>query len=247
MTNLHDKKIITTSWDDGHPLDKKLCSLLETYGIKGTIYSPLEYPNYELLHYDDLKNMSKNFEIGSHTYSHQILPLLSEEKIMDELIKSKEKLEEIVHHDVISFCYPDGKYDQRVIDCVKKSGYKGARTTSLFQTDIIDPFLMGTTIQVVDRMLFSKCKQLLNTDNKDLRNYLLSNGRIFKNWSSLAISTFDYVMKNGGIWHLWGHSKEIEDNNDWKELEKILEYVSYTGKQNNAEFLTNGEILTEIF
>ena len=247
MINFQDKKIVTTSWDDGYTTDKKLCSILKTYGIKGTIYSPLEYPEYEILNYDELKELSKDFEIGSHTYSHKILPLLSEEEIMTELLKSKEKLEEITSNDVISFCYPDGKYDQHVVDCVKKSGYKGARTTSLFRTNISNPFLMGTTIQAVDRMILSKGKQILNTDNKNFGNYLLSGGRIFKNWHSLAISSFDYVMKNGGIWHLWGHSKEIEDNNDWKQLEKVLEYVSNNGKKNNAEFLTNGEILTEIF
>jgi len=54
-------------------------------------------------------------------------------------------------------------------------------------------------------------------------------------------------MENGGIWHLWGHSKEIEDNNDWQQLERVLEYISLNGKTNNAEFLTNGEILTELF
>ena len=134
-----------------------------------------------------------------------------------------------------------------MIDCVRKSGYKGARTTSLFRTNISNPYLMGTTIQAVDRMLLSKGKQVLTADDKNLRNYLLSDNRIFKNWYSLAISSFDYVMENGGIWHLWGHSKEIEDNNDWQQLERVLEYISLNGKTNNAEFLTNGEILTELF
>ena len=247
MADIRDRKIITTSWDDGHPLDKKLCSLLKTCNIKGTIYAPLEYPNYDTLNLEDLKNISKEFEIGSHTYSHQILPQLPKEEIMTELIKSKEKLEEITDHDVVSFCYPDGKYNQKVIDCVRKSGYKGARTTSLFRTNISNPYLMGTTIQAVDRMLLSKGKQVLTADDKNLRNYLLSDNRIFKNWYSLAISSFDYVMENGGIWHLWGHSKEIEDNNDWQQLERVLEYISLNGKINNAEFLTNGEILTELF
>ena len=131
MADIRDRKIITTSWDDGHPLDKKLCSLLKTCNIKGTIYAPLEYPNYDILNLEDLKNISKEFEIGSHTYSHQILPQLPKEEIMTELIKSKEKLEEITDHDVVSFCYPDGKYNQKVIDCVRKSGFKGARTTSI--------------------------------------------------------------------------------------------------------------------
>lgn len=31
--------IITTSWDDGHPLDLKIAELLDKYGINGTFYS----------------------------------------------------------------------------------------------------------------------------------------------------------------------------------------------------------------
>ena len=76
MADIRDRKIITTSCYDGHPLDKKLCSLLKTCNIKGTIYAPLEFPNYDILNHEDLKNISKEFEIGSHTYSHQILPQL---------------------------------------------------------------------------------------------------------------------------------------------------------------------------
>ena len=33
-------KIITTSWDDGHPLDFKLAELLNKYNLKGTFYIP---------------------------------------------------------------------------------------------------------------------------------------------------------------------------------------------------------------
>ena len=32
--------IVTTSWDDGHPLDFKIASLLEEYNLKGTFYIP---------------------------------------------------------------------------------------------------------------------------------------------------------------------------------------------------------------
>jgi len=247
MTDFEQNVIVTTSWDDGHPMDKKLCSLLKTYDIKGTIYYPLEYTEYDLLTYDELKEISKDFEIGSHTFSHKILPELSEDEILDELKNSKMKLKEIIGYDIVSFCYPDGKYNDKVIECVKKSGYRGARTTSLFRSHITDPYLMGTTIQAVDRILLSKGKQLITSDDKGLGNHLLSSGNIFKNWASLAISSFDYVVKNGGIWHLWGHSKEIEDNNDWEELDSVLNYVSKKSKTNNVEFLTNGEILTKLF
>ena len=32
-------------------------------------------------------------------------------------------------------------------------------------------------------------------------------------------------MNNGGIWHLWGHSWEIEANSDWDKLESLFRLI----------------------
>ncbi len=37
-----DRVIITTSWDDGHPLDLKLAELLQRYAIPATFYIPID-------------------------------------------------------------------------------------------------------------------------------------------------------------------------------------------------------------
>jgi len=34
-----------------------------------------------------------------------------------------------------------------------------------------------------------------------------------------------FIMNNGGIWHLWGHSWEIEANSDWDKLESIFRLI----------------------
>ena len=88
---METKIFITTSWNDGHPLDVKLCSLLKKYEIKGTIYIPITNKEHEVMDEDTIKEISKNFEIGGHTYNHLILTNLSNDEINDELISSKEK------------------------------------------------------------------------------------------------------------------------------------------------------------
>ena len=55
-----------------------------------------------------------------------------------------------------------------------------------------------------------------------------------------------FVLTNGGIWHLWGHSWEIDENNDWELLDDVLAYVKKKGKEYGAEFLTNGELFENI-
>ena len=66
-----------------------------------------------------------------------------------------------------------------------------------------------------------------------------------KNILTQEMTSFDHILENGGIWHLWGHSWEIEKNNDWSKLKNIFEYIKLKSKNNSIEFLTNGEIFKE--
>jgi peptidoglycan/xylan/chitin deacetylase (PgdA/CDA1 family) len=236
------KLIITTSWDDGHPLDVKLCSILKKNGIKGTIYVPIKNSENVVMKKDEIKNISNNFEIGGHTYNHTILTNETTEIMISELTESKEALQKITNNEITSFCYPRGKYNNKVIEKVKQAGYKNGRTTELFRTAISNPYEIHTTIQAVNRILPSKIKQIFNTNDHQIRNNMLFSGMILSNWDKIAIKTFDHVMENGGIWHLWGHSWEIDRNNDWDKLKNVLNYVQTNGKKYGAEFLTNGEL-----
>lgn len=43
----------------------------------------------------------------------------------------------------------------------------------------------------------------------------------------------------GGVFHLWGHSWEIEHNKDWGRLERVL---SYFANRSDVKYLNNGEL-----
>jgi peptidoglycan/xylan/chitin deacetylase (PgdA/CDA1 family) len=62
--------IITTSWDDGHPLDYKLVALLEKYDIKATFYIPLANVENNVMERSQMKDISNYHEIGGHTVNH---------------------------------------------------------------------------------------------------------------------------------------------------------------------------------
>ena len=58
-------------------------------------------------------------------------------------------------------------------------------------------------------------------------------------WDALARAMFDQVIKEGGVYHLWGHSWEIDDHNDWERLENVFRYISANPK---VKYVTNGEL-----
>ena len=66
---------------------------------------------------------------GSHTVNHAILPTLSGDEIREELQASKKKLKaENVVGNGLSFCYPNGNYNERIVKMMKECGYVSAMT-----------------------------------------------------------------------------------------------------------------------
>lgn len=232
--------IITTSWDDGHKLDLKLAGLLKDYSIKGTFYvSPenREFGKEEILNDGEIKNLSSDFEIGAHTMSHQILTKLSDTKAFEEITHSKKYLELLTGREVCCFCYPNGKYNEKITGMVERAGFCYSRTMERFRLSRPENFLTSGTALEAHRNSFLT----LPVDFFKILSFSRFNViECFKNlnWEYLAKKTFDYVEKYGGIYHLWGHSWVIERENDWKKLESVFSYI--TGKK-NADYLTNYE------
>ena len=45
-------------------------------------------------------------------------------------------------------------------------------------------------------------------------------------WDDLAIRLFDRVYEKGGVFHLWGHSWEIDRCHGWAKLDRVLRPLS---------------------
>lgn len=68
--------------------------------------------------------------IGSHTYHHPIGIKCTDEELEFEYSESKKILEGWLKTEINSFAYPNGDYDKRDLEFLKKNGYKMAFTTS---------------------------------------------------------------------------------------------------------------------
>jgi len=219
--------IFTTSWDDGNKLDLKLSKILLENGIKGTFYIPISW-KFRSLSNQEVKKLSKNFEIGSHSLSHSDLTKSSSRQLNHEILKSKNELQEIIGKEVNSFAYPFGKINGRILDSVK-GHYLFARTTKELEINFPTNLLKsGLSISVTNKPR----RVFLSSGIFGLRNG-------FK-WDKIARKLFLTARKNDGVFHLQGHSWEIEKEGNWDSLVDFLEYAS---RIKNVEFLTNYEIL----
>ena len=73
--------------------------------------------------------IDEGMSIGSHSFSHQNLTKIKNNELKTEIDGSKKYLEDKFQLDINNFCYPYGKYNQSIINEVKKSEYKKAFTT----------------------------------------------------------------------------------------------------------------------
>ncbi len=68
-------------------------------------------------------------EIGSHSMTHALMPQCNDQELKYETAESKRRLEAELNTQIASFCYPNGDYDARSVDAVRKAGYTNAVTT----------------------------------------------------------------------------------------------------------------------
>ena len=86
-------------------------------------------PQTQMLTSEQLLQMEKaGMEIGSHTCSHPDLTTLSYQQQRNEMAKSKQILESIIHGKISSFAYPYGKYNTDSIEAAKDVDYQFACT-----------------------------------------------------------------------------------------------------------------------
>jgi len=219
--------IITTSWDDGYVLDVRLAELLEKYNIKGTFYVPIRNYERKVMESNILIQISQKHEIGGHTVNHIYLDTLGKTEANYEILECKNKLQDKLGKNIDAFCYPGGKYSERDVKLVKEAGFLFGRTTNFFHSEIKPVYnLMHTGLQVFDHssvVLIRHC--LKNTFLSPIFAY-----RFFykgnRDFSALADMILLKLFKNGGVFHLWGHSWEIEKYGLWKELENLLKGLS---------------------
>lgn len=237
---------VTTSWDDGDILDKRLADLLSRYGLTGTFYVAKNCRPKRLSD-EDLRRLSKRHEIGAHTLNHPDLRTLNREQQAIEIIGSKKWLEEILDLEIRMFCYPKGFYDDSAVNIVKTGGFHGARTAnSGVIARPINPFLIDTTIQVYPfpfrkqngrQYYWRKLLQPYQQRAPKFRTLGVSTWSMYS-WLSLAKATFDLAQQKGETFHLWGHSWEIEKYDMWNELEELCRYLA---DRQNCIYLANND------
>ena len=124
------EKAVVLSFDDGWKTQYKYAvPILEKYNFTGTFFIVSSYVGYgSYMNWTDLKDLvAHNFDIESHTKTHQLLTKIDPKKLPDELSTSKKILEDKLGIKVTTLAYPNYAQNEAVRQAVKSAGYLGAR------------------------------------------------------------------------------------------------------------------------
>jgi peptidoglycan/xylan/chitin deacetylase (PgdA/CDA1 family) len=127
-------RAVVLTFDDGY-LDNYMLAapLLRQYGMGGTF-------NVVVSKIGDDKHMTRRQlreladagdEIGCHSLTHPDLRKVDDARLRREVAGAKGDLETLLGRPVLTYCYPDGKYDARTVRVVATAGYRVALATGL--------------------------------------------------------------------------------------------------------------------
>lgn len=143
------RRLAALTFDDGYddnldvlaPLladEQAPATVFVTAGLLGGRHP--DVPDWPLMTEAQVRELaSTGIEIGSHGWAHPDLRTVDD--LEDELVRSREVLEDLVGARVDTFAYPYGRTDRRVVEATRAAGYRAAGMTS-GEGDWADPLVM---------------------------------------------------------------------------------------------------------
>lgn len=220
-------KAVTFSFDDGNIDDVRLIELLKKYGLKATFnlnsgsisYAhSWEYWNKTQIHhinYFDYPDLYDGFEIAAHTHTHPDLTKIDRSTIFNEWRLDIKILEFLYNCKIEGAALPFGRWDKNTYECLEQEGILYCRTTA-----VTHKFDLPTNL-----MLNPTCKFI----DKDLMN--------------LAETFVNLPDDKPSLFYIYGHSYELEKEEDWQKFESFCKYISSRG---NICYDTNINIVKKI-
>jgi peptidoglycan/xylan/chitin deacetylase (PgdA/CDA1 family) len=233
--------IVTFSFDDGDPRDLEIARLLIKYGLQATFYIPItNVEGRPTLDPEQIVQLSKlGFEIGAHGYHHHYLDRIPASEVYEEIKSGKERLEQILKRTVTCFCYPGGKIPSAAAAAVRQLGFEYARTIRECRFTVRNPLLAPTTNPIGKHYKRHYVKEALMSRDLSYIAFFFKHKLWTRNWHDYSLANLDYAMATGGIWHLWGHAFEIDEQHEWENLERVFAKVQILQREGRVSTCVN--------
>jgi hypothetical protein len=131
-----------------------------------------------------------------------------------------------------------------------EAGFVGIRTVEFMSLDLPRSHKNGllempTTMQAFPQPVWNYVKNLAKRRAAgNLWRYLI-HGRS-RDWTVLARRLLARAFVEGGVFHLWGHSWELQQTGQWARLDEVLRLMGEAVAQHRATCMTNGQLCRHV-
>ena len=209
LGDVFSEGMVTLSFDDSW-LSQYTTALpiVEAAGIKATFYlttEPIQKFWSGFMTTAQVKDLVvRGHEIGGHTVTHNNLTNLSSSKVTQELVNSKNYLQNLTGASVTALAYPYGAYSNTVKNAAKNAGYTTARSVEE------DTLNLPTTDKLVLKGLIPE----LNTPMSQVKA-AIDEAKAKKQWLIIGL----HEINNSGDQY----------SNTPAQLQEIVNYITSTG------------------
>ena len=223
-------KALTLSYDDCVKQDKRLVEILNAHGIKATfninsgIFAETPGSRGNRLTREEALALysGTDHEVAIHGLTHPPLDKLPIPAMVMEVMEDRKNLEAMFGTIIRGMAYPQGTYNDAVVEALKHTGVVYSRTcisTHDFRLPT-DWLRLTATCHHKDDRLFELADQFLTETPLDLRI----------NWEPW-------------LFYLWGHSYEFDHNSERNNWNRIEQFAEKMGGHDDIWYATNIEII----
>jgi len=207
-------KALTMSYDDGRRFDRRLVDIFDKNGIRGTFHINSGFlGSEEHVRREEMRDLYKNHEVAAHTVTHPTIARCPKEQIVQQILKDREALEDIMGYTVRGLSYPNGSCNPEIAGMLKSLGIEYSRVVgSKDNYNLPDDFYMWQATCHHNHNLMQHAETFVNLFKKQ---YL-------------------YLM------YVWGHSFEFDRDGNWELIEEFCKYVA---NKPDIWYATNIEII----
>ena len=123
-------KVLTMSYDDGKLEDRRLVSIFNKYGIKGTFHLNSGLEMDTRIPTSEYQELYKGHEVSCHTLTHPTIARCPMEQVVSQVLDDRKNLEAIMGYPVRGLSYPNGSYSKEIINALPSLGIRYARTVT---------------------------------------------------------------------------------------------------------------------
>lgn len=193
-------KALVLSYDDGRAADRRLVSLFNQYGLKGTFHlNAGKFGRDDRIAATEVASLYQGHEVSAHSLTHPTTARCPREFLINQLFEDRRQLERLTGYPVRGMSYPNGSWTPEIASLLPQLGLEYARTTvTTAGFDLPHDFsCWPATCHHNDRLLEHAAAFL-----------------------AAPKAHLYYLM------HVWGHSWEFDRDGNWAMMEQFCQQVS---------------------